>query len=263
MLIFGINTWFFQEYSVKETLREIKKIGFQAAEVWMEHLLKTGEKPEEIRDIASDLDLELSLHATSYDINLTSINRGIREESLRQAVEAITVGARMGANIVVMHPGRLSASRVNKKESWEQLLKVLEYLDEIADKKSVRIGLEAMEKRPKEIVVTPEDLHNLFNRTWKRIGLTLDIAHANTLENPISYINKLDKRWIQHLHISDAAPGETHIPLGRGIIEIYKIINELKRFYNGLIIVEGYIPSEGEAIAKENFNYLKTLGLFP
>ncbi len=260
MLIFGINTWFFQEYSVKETLKKIKKIGFQAAEVWMEHLLKTGEKPEEVRDIASDLDLELSLHATSYDINLTSINKGIREESLRQAVEAITVGSRMGADIVVMHPGRLSASRVNKKECWDQLLKVLEYLDEIADKKSVRIGLEAMEKRPKEIVVTPGDLHNLFNRTWKRIGLTLDIAHANTLEDPIDYIKKIDKEWIWHIHISDAAPGRTHIPLGRGSIKINRIIKNLKEFYNGLIIIEGYIPSEGEEIAKENYCFLESSG---
>ncbi len=260
MLIFGINTWFFQEYSVKDTLIKIKKIGFQAAEVWMEHLLKTGERPEDIRDISLKLDLELSLHATSYDINLTSINRGIREESRRQAVDAITTGARMGANIVVMHPGRLSASRVNKAECWEQLLEVLKFLDEIADKKSVKIGLEAMEKRSKEIVVTPKDLHFLFDRSWKRTGLTLDIAHANTLEDPIQYIKKINKSWIYHLHISDAAPGKTHIPLGRGTIKINKIIEELKEFYNGLIIVEGYIPSEGEEIAKENFNYLKSFG---
>ncbi|MCD6396453.1 MAG: sugar phosphate isomerase/epimerase [Spirochaetaceae bacterium] len=258
MIKFGINTWFFQEYSVKYALKKIREIGFQAAEIWMEHLLKTNEKPEDIRDLSKKLDLELSLHATSYDINLTSINRGIREESKRQAVEAITMGNKIGANIVVIHPGRLSASRVNKTECWNDMIEVLKYLDEIAERESIKIGLEAMEKRPKEILVTPEDVHFLFDKNWKNIGLTLDIAHANTLEDPIQYMKKINKSWIYHLHISDATPDRKHIPLGQGNIDINSVLATLKKSYNGLIIIEGYVPHKGEQIAKANFNYVKS-----
>ena len=32
---FGISTWFFQEYTVVDALKEISESGFQAAEVWM------------------------------------------------------------------------------------------------------------------------------------------------------------------------------------------------------------------------------------
>ncbi len=256
---FGINTWFLQELNVKEALERISLVGFKAAEVWMEHLLKTGESPESVKEMARELNLELSLHATSYDINLTSINRGIREESIRQAREAIITGKQIGAKIVVLHPGRLSASRANREECWNQLLEVLRIIDNLASECSVVVGIEAMEKRAREIFVTPDDVHRMFNVKWKKIGLTLDIAHAFTLMDPLVYLEQIEKDNICHIHISDAAPGQTHIPLGEGQIDIDSVLKALEHFYSGLIIVEGYVPGEGEKTIKKNFEYLHSL----
>jgi len=260
MMKFGINTWFLQELSVAEALEKIRLTGFRAAEVWMEHLLKTKESPEKIREKAEELGLELSLHGTSYDINLTSINRGIREESVRQSKEAIILGRKIGANIVVLHPGRLSASRVDREKCWQELLGVLRVLDNMAMEFSLTIGIEAMEKRSREIFVEPDDVRRMFNIKWKRIALTLDIAHAFTLMDPLAYLNHINRNWISHVHISDAAPGKTHLPLGDGKININDVLVELEQFYDGLVIVEGYIPGEGEKTIKRNFEYLHSLG---
>jgi len=256
---FGINTWFFQELSVREALNKIREIGFRAAEVWMEHLLKTDEKPEDIKYESDKLGLELSLHGASYDINLTSINRGIREESKRQAEEAIIAGRKLGASIIVLHPGKLSASRVDKVKCRIRMVEIFEFIDEIAERESVRVGIEAMEKRSREIYVAPEYVQSMLEKGWKKIGLTLDIAHAFTLMDPIPYMRKINKSWIYHVHISDAAPGKTHIPLGEGNIDINSILRELNEFYNGLVIIEGYVPGEGERIVRENYRYLKSL----
>ena len=110
---FGTSTWFFQEYPVIEALKHIWDCGFHAAEIWMEHLWKPEQSTKEIIRYAQDLGMELTLHSSSYDLNITSTNPGIRQESLRQVKQSILIGKQLGVKTVVVHPGHLSSSKGN------------------------------------------------------------------------------------------------------------------------------------------------------
>lgn len=257
---FGCSTWFLRERSVKQALEGIFRCGFAAAEVWMEHLWRTGESPEEVARWAQALDLELSLHGASYDVNITSTNPGIRQESLRQVQESIVTAARLGAEVVVLHPGRLSSSRDNADECWEQLIEAVTLMDEWADREGVSVGLEAMEKRAKEVYVSPADVRRLLSMNWSNVGLTLDIAHAYTLMNPVDYIAQLDNQWITHVHLSDSAVEAVHVPLGRGQLDIAVTLKALSERYDGLVSLEGYVPGRGEETMRSNLAYLQQLG---
>jgi len=257
---FGSSTLFFQERSVREALQSIARCGFQAAEVWMEHLWWTGEAPEEVAQWARRLGLELSLHGASYDLNIASTNQGIRQESLRQVEESIITAARLGAETVVLHPGRLSSSRDSMDECWERLEEAVALIDGWADREGIRIGLEAMEKRFKEVYVTPADVRRLLSKGWTNIGLTLDIAHAYTLMDPVDYIAQLDNQWITHVHLSDSAAEAVHVPLGRGQLDIAAALRALGERYDGLVSLEGYVPDRGEETVRSNLAYLQHLG---
>ncbi len=257
---FGINTWFFKESEVKTALRKIKESGFNTAEVWMEHILATGENPEEISEYAKVLEMKLTFHSTSYDINLTSINEGIRTESLNQARLAVEMSDQLGAEVLVIHPGRLSASRCSLSDYWSRLDEAFEKINSWARNYGVKVGVEAMEKKVNEVYTNPEHIKKMLMKEWSNIGLTLDIAHTFTVMNPEDYIAEINPEWIFHVHLSDGDRNHTHLPLGKGLIDINGVLKFLKNIYNGIVIIEGYVPSKGEETVQNNYNFLKING---
>jgi len=259
-LRFGCSTWFFQEYSVQEALRFIGRSGFGAAEIWMEHLWKTSESPEEIRGEAGRLGLLLSLHAASYDVNVTSANPGIRRESLRQIEESLQVAARLGAEPVVVHAGRLSSSRGDLDEYRRLLEEAFAFLERTAGEAGVKVGIEAMEKRARERFVGPEDIHPLMSRGWKHLGLTVDLAHIQTVMEHEEYFRRIEGRWIFHAHLSDFSPATTHVPLGRGSMDANRALEALAKHYRGTVILEGFVRGRGSETITANRDYLRSRG---
>jgi sugar phosphate isomerase/epimerase len=257
---FGISSWFYQDRSIIEALNRISECGFGAVEIWMHHLWKTKERPQDIARCAKELGLTLSLHDASYDVNMTSINPWIRKESLRQTKASIETAPRLGAELVVVHPGRLSASKGGIDECWGFMREALTVINEWAQQEGVRVGIEAMENKSKHVFVYPSDMMKLLGSGGSQIGLTMDIAHAAGFMDPVSFIEQIDIRQLVHVHLSDGTETVTHAPLGTGRVDIDAILNLLDSKYNGLVIVEGYVPGKGSETVLRNAQYLKERG---
>jgi sugar phosphate isomerase/epimerase len=257
---FGVSTWFFQEYPLVEALKHILDCGFQAAEIWMQHLWHTEQSAEDIAECARDLGLELTLHSASYDVNITSTNPGIRQESLRQVKQAIITGKRLGVRTVVIRPGHLSSSKENFEHHWSRMENTFALLNKWAKRHDIKISVEMMEKTPKEVFMLPEHVTRIMRMGWDSIGLTLDIAHAFTHMDPVGYIDQLQPRWITHAHLSDGSQDATHLPLGQGEINIREVLKVLDKVYDGLVILGGSVPSHGHEIVASNKAYLRKLG---
>ena len=260
-MIFGINTWFLKEKKVTEALEMINGYGFEYAEIWMEHILKTGESTGVIRQKAEDLNMKLSLHATSYDINIASVNKGIRQESLKQVHEAIRTADKLGVKTVVVHPGRLSTKRMSEEDYYSLLDEALKQIDEWGGKYHIKIGLEAMEKKSLEVYVTPENVNNILSKGWNNIGLTLDMAHVYTFSDVQCFMDTLKhKDLIYHVHLSDGDEKNVHLPLGWGKHPIHHALEILSGYYDGLVAIEGSIPGKGAGVIKNNIEFLKNYG---
>jgi sugar phosphate isomerase/epimerase len=257
---FGCSTWFFQELSVSEALRTIERIGFSAAEIWMEHLWKSPESLDDIRRLAGDLGIALSLHAASYDVNIASSNPGIHRESLRQIEESLRAAAELGAGPVVVHAGRLSSSKGDMGEYWRMLSEAFDFLQRAAAECDAQIAIEVMEKRPKERFVAPEDVQRMMESKRPNLGLTLDLAHIQTVMNHEQFFHRIQKEWIFHVHLSDYSPASTHVPLGRGSMDIDGALLALSSHYRGVVIVEGYVPGAGLQTLESNRGYLRDHG---
>ena len=262
-MIFGASTYFLKEKSLTEALDVIASLGYGSAEIWMEHYMSAGQRPATIARHARALGLNLTVHAASYDVNCISTNPGIRRESRRQVRTSIQLAAALGASVVVVHPGELSSARADRSEAWQNLDEMASMLDDWADEAGLCVGIENMEKKANQILLLPEDLTRLFSRPRRHVRLTLDLAHTQTLMDPVSFLKQIRPDWICHVHLSDNAPSATHLPLGRGDLAVPKVLKALGRVYNGIVSLEGYTPGEGERLLSENMTYLREHKLAP
>jgi sugar phosphate isomerase/epimerase len=258
---FGASTYFLKERSVTDALDVIARLGYASAEIWMEHYLSAQQRPATIARHARALGLALTVHAPSYDVNIISTNPGIRRESRRQVRSCLRLAASVGAAIAVVHPGALSTAREDRAAAWQCLEETVAVLDEWAKEEGVRVGLENMEMKSDEIFVRPADVARLLTRSFKHIGLTLDLAHTQTVMDPLSYLAEIRAEWICHVHLSDNAPSATHLPLGRGRMAVETVLRALGKLYDGIVSLEGYIPGEGETLLANNMAYLRERGM--
>lgn len=257
---FGTGTWSYNSLTVEKAIEQIAAAGFSVAEVWMEHLIATKEDTRVIRAAARRLGLELTLHATSYDMNPISENRGIATESIRQAHLALELARDLGTSVLVMHPGRASSTKSEVTVYRHRQYELLERLDKQAGDYGLAIALEVMEKRPKEILIYPQEVADLMSQGYENIRLTIDIAHASTLMDPVAYIDSIKRQWIAHIHISDGSTEHTHLPLGEGNLPLERVLSSLSEFYEQAVIIEGYDPGRADEITRANYHYLASRG---
>src|SRR5690606_31148377 len=152
---------------------------------------------------------------------------GIARESRWQIAESLRLSALMQADLVVVHPGRRTSSRDPVEAAWGRLLEWLDEIDLSAKSAGVRIGLELMENRPKEIFMLAEDARRVMEENWSHIGLTIDLAHLNTHGDPLAYLDKLEPDWIWQVQLSDNAVSQTHLPLGKGEMDVERALIRL------------------------------------
>jgi sugar phosphate isomerase/epimerase len=257
---FGISTWVFQEYSVCDALERIAQAGFQAAEIWVEHIWKSDDFPHDIVRQADRLGLELSLHSSSHDVNITSLNPGIRKESLLQIKQAIITGRQLGVQRVIVHPGYLSSPKLDETIYWTKMEDACKLINRWAEREEIIVGLEAMENLPKYLYTTPDSIRRILAHGWSHIGLTFNIANACTHMDPVQFLQQLAPEWIVHVHLSDSSSKSTHLPLGEGQLDLQAILQELDKVYDQLVIIGEAIPHQGRASTCANKAYLQKLG---
>jgi sugar phosphate isomerase/epimerase len=238
-------------------LELISEAGFGAAEVWAQHLWESNSTPEEVRAKAENLGLQLSLHAPSYDLNPLSSNPEIRAISRHQVLASLETAARMGAGMVVVHPGHLSSTTDDEKVYWERLHEFVGDLNASAAMLGVRVGIEGMEKKKLQFVTDLDSLTEVGKMLehLDHVGVTLDIAHAGTLGEPLEYIHQTPK--LIHAHLSDSSPGKTHALLGEGDLGLKKLVPKLLAQFDGLIAIEGRLAADEPRALKVARDFLK------
>ncbi len=238
-------------------LELIAQAGFGASEVWAQHLWESNATPEEVRATAAKLGLQLSLHAPSYDLNPLSSNPEIRAISRHQVLASLETAARVGARMVVVHPGHLSSTTDDEQVYWERLSDFVTDLNSSAALLGVKVGIEGMEKKKLQFVTDLESLTQLATmlENLDHVGITLDIAHAGTLGEPLEYIMQTPK--MLHAHLSDSSPGKTHALLGEGDLGLKKLVPKLLAQFTGLIAIEGRLAANEPHALKVARDFLK------
>ena len=250
----AISSLLFKSHPLGRVIDLAREVGVSWVEVWTEHFWRDddGRLLEKLRKSG----LDLSVHGPIGDINITSSNRGIREESVRQVLQGVEEAAKMGARVITVHPGYLTGRQDGPESIWDMQIEALTRIAERGKKVGILVAMETMEKRNKEVVIHPEIANQIIDAVnTENFGVTFDVSHAHTVMDVVEFIRTLRK--INHIHISDTKSGKVHALMGEGEIAFGPVLRALKEKYDGALVIEGWNPKDEMGMVQKSTTFLR------
>lgn len=243
---------------LREAMDRLAEAGYHGVEVWYEHFEESLD--EDLERFILEQPLPLTIHGPGGDTNLASSNTGIRRESMLQYLQALELAARVGAPMVVAHPGRRS-SRTDPPEIFhEPMLDSLRSLSTRAAELGITLALEIMERKEKELIADPDSMNSLLDSLGDGpVGVCFDVCHAFVNGDLLDQIR--NTRNIIHFHLSDASPGAYHLAIGEGTIDFQAIGRLMDEISPDLTAtVEGQKRGDELSLVTRNAARLKEMG---
>ncbi|WP_067726804.1 sugar phosphate isomerase/epimerase family protein [Oceanobacillus damuensis] len=231
--------------------------GLQGVELWAEHIFYHHANPEEIRLLAEEKGLALTLHASSWDLNICSLNQGIREQSLAELKKSVDLAEVLQVEHMTFHPGRFTVKSYLQDEHRDLLVRNTKELVDYAKGKQVIISQELMEEIPKEMLTDPNTMNAFTSQVGEGLYVTLDIAHTPLSESSLAYMDKLER--VNSIHLSDSNRDQFHVPLGKGAIDIPHVLNDLSET-NLPVVLEGMDTGHELSFLKQHLSFLREAG---
>ena len=207
-----------------DALRALARQGFRSLELTTAppHLSADAIGPYERRELARLLGAlhlrVVSVNPSFTDLNLVSTNPEIREVSERQLIANVELAADLGADYVVVIPGRLHALAPAPAEAARAVLdQGLARLVARAEALGITIGLE---NSPYGYLGRSGDLVEIVDR-WSspRLRITYDVANALAIEDPAEGVRRVGDRLVL-AHVSDTWRSKwAHTSPGRGEVD--------------------------------------------
>jgi len=226
----GFSTLSLIMKSIDDMLEEATIRGFDSVEFLCEahmhprYLLKDKEKLEAFKSY----DLDVYIHGTTVDLNLASLNEGVRNESKIQSKECLELASEIGAKAVTTHPGKIGRrDDVLRKVALDFAIESIKELTDYADELGTKISIENMPERFSFLGNKVEELEKIREET--NCSITIDLGHANTCSNPEEF-TKIPGIIYYHLNDNNGIKDQ-HLPIGEGTLDL----NLLKKVDNGII----------------------------
>jgi sugar phosphate isomerase/epimerase len=233
-----------------EVVEVARDLGYDGVELWAYQLERDRSDPAVVGAKAKDSGLALTLHALSWDLNLASRIDSIREASLAALHRSVDLASKLGAAMVVMHPGHTTDPYDDAEPYWPGQVAAIQGLADHAARYGQQVAVEHMEPRQGECIITPEDINRLMREVNRpNVGTVLDVAHIPWGEDEIAFMARLER--ITHVHLSDADESRLHLPLGQGGRDVSRVLGHL-RGYRGAIVLEGFSLGAGSDLARWN-----------
>ena len=227
--------------SVEESVKFAVDCRFDGIEIQMDYLPDTEKEERNVIEMAMRAGLDVSLHAPCADINIASLNNGIRKESIAQIKSAIDIAEKYNLRVVTFHPGSLSSAREKETDKWNVLIESVSEIAEYSKTKKVYSAIENMELRKKELVLTAEHLNSFYSLAENNefFGVILDFSHFAT--NGIFAKTIGDIRIpIYNVHLSQSVNSKPHYPVyEEGDIDFREVLEALQKYnYNSVVVME-------------------------
>lgn len=233
-----------------EVLEAARDLGYDGVELWAFQLGGDGIDAPALGAQARALGLVLTLHALTWDLNLSSRLESIRAASLDGVLRSVDLARAVGAELVVVHPGRITVPFDDDEAYWPHLVQSLRTIADHAQAGGIRVGIEHMEPRQGEYIITPDQANRLVRDIDRpNVGTVLDAAHIPWGEDEPSFAARLEH--LIHVHLSDADESRLHLPLGHGTRNLTPVLAAL-RGYRGAMALEGYSIELGTDLARWN-----------
>ncbi len=211
-----------------------------------------NEKLDRVLDELSVYEFASTIHAPyfapdpNYPVSLQIDTARMGEWEFSLMNESIALANRIGAGVLVLHPGRIGQDR---EKSFSSMVENLKVLVSTAEDQGVILGLENKEGTdPYNLCCKAEELVRAVKAVNSgSLKATFDIGHANLTcgGDPVklrSFVEVLEEH-IVHLHLHDNGgkwteiyDGDEHMAPGKGCVD-FSVLNLLSG-YRGVYNLE-------------------------
>ncbi len=246
----------FPNHPRKNIVEEIQWIGqnnFDFVDLFLEEDRAVPEKidVEKLKQTLKNYDLDVVGH-TAWYLPIGSPIKSLREAAIKEVIRYFEVFNKLGVEFITVHahwPGIV----FSQKEGVEFQIESLGELVKEAGKYNLKLmyePIDTLNDSIENISVILEEIPELF--------FHLDIGHANLFNRkPEEFIEKFHPK-LKHVHLHDNfGNADSHLPIGRGIIDWERVLKILKKYYDGTITLEIFSKNKDDALlSKEKLKEL-------
>jgi len=222
---------------------------------------------EALKKISRDEEMEFSVHAIIYDLNMAAFLKGIREESVRYINKSIDFCHELGGEVVTVHPGKFTYgiepgatpdTDPLMKIQWDHNIESLKKINAHAESKGITLCLENLGWN--DVSQSFEDMLKIRDEVGDTLQFTLDLGHARiNSEGGVEEGFRLLGDNIRHIHLSDNYGEEDdHLPIGEGDTDFSSFFHLIKDFPY-IITLEIIDPGPDTSPIVNSLAYLRTL----
>ena len=196
-----------------EAFAKREKVTFEAIEFFAPPALNESGRFLDCREWYFSSGCTASLHGAFIDVNPASGDGAFRELSRCRCRQSCELASGIGAKNVVFHSSCCSFLRGGYLENWAAVC--ADFYEELAETCDLHLFIENSQD------LDPEPLCQLMRRIRNpRIGVCLDLGHANYSRMGVEHWFDRLGRWIGYLHLSDnRGLFDDHLALGDGTVD--------------------------------------------
>jgi D-psicose/D-tagatose/L-ribulose 3-epimerase len=278
---FGINTFVWVSPCTTQAIRDlapmVRSMGYDILEISVENpaLIDVAV----VKEILAKNQLETVMcGAFGPDRNLCSTNPEYQENARQYILWLIDAAAELGAT-TVCGPMYSSVGKdhledpVERQTEWERAVAGVRELAAIAEKKNVRLALEALNRFETDMInIVDQGLRFAEETGMSNVGLHLDTFHMHLEEKDSAKAIRKASDKIFHFHACEndrgvPGTGQVHWPeIGQalkdvnypGPVVIESFTSQVKEIARAVCIWREIAPSQ-DAIATQGLKFLKTL----
>jgi sugar phosphate isomerase/epimerase len=257
------------DLSLHEAIERAAQLGFRAIEVMtiapqLDPRTFSQQDREELVSLCDRLGVEIvSLNPTFIDLNLASRNDTIRRVSIEEVKSDIDLAKDIGAEIVVVGPGRrhplvLEPMELSRSLAEPAIMECVEY----AEKREVIYGFENITSR---FMVHSDEIAEFIDKVDSPYcQAVVDVANAYYVEDPADFLRNLDQR-VCHVHLSDTdGKVEAHWPVGEGEVDFAAVAQALDDIdFDRWSMLETTWPQDPDGSIISSLPKLRELGWEP
>jgi sugar phosphate isomerase/epimerase len=222
---------------------------------------------ESLKKISRDAEIEISVHAAFYELNMAAFLKGIREESVRYINKSIDFCHELGGEVITVHPGKFTydvppGASVDTdplmKIQWDHNIESLKRINAFAESKGVTLCLENLGWN--EVAQSFEDMLKIRDEVGDTLQFTLDIGHARiNSDGGVEEGFRVLGDNIRHIHFSDNYGKEDdHLPIGEGNTDFSRFFHLIRNFPH-IITLEIVVPDPDPSPILKSLAYLRKL----
>lgn len=213
----GLASYTMRNFSVDDVIAVCKRLGLNSVALKSNHM-PLDSSPEEIRSVASKV----------RNAGLTLYGGGVIYMKTKEEVDnAFNYASAAGFEMIIGVPNHELLPQVN----------------ELVKKTNIKVAIHNHGPGDK-LYSSPNDVYAKIKDLDKRIGFCIDIGHVVRIgQDPVPMIEKYKDR-LYDMHMKDmdkAEPAGKPVEVGRGVIDIPKVVKTLKK-----INYQGYVGFEYE-----------------